>query len=210
MQENALTFAGGAEASGPNRRTVLAGAAGAVGAGVAATALSGSVSALAAPPVPDAQEALPVALTVNGARRSAQVDPRASLLDTLRDQWGLTGPKKGCDQGACGACTVLLDGTRVLSCISLAVLHDGREITTVEGLVVKGEMHPVQRAFAERDGFQCGFCTSGQVTSAVGLLRENPRPSRAEISELMSGNLCRCAAYSNIVDAVIDAARGER
>ena len=209
MQEKVSTFAGEPEPSGPNRRTVLVGA---VGAGVAGAALSGVGAGLAAPTAapPAPQETVPVTLTVNGVRRSAPVDPRASLLDTLRDQWGLTGPKKGCDQGACGACTVLLDGSRVLSCISLAVMHDGREITTVEGLVAKGEMHPVQRAFAERDGFQCGFCTSGQVTSAVGLLKENPRPSRAEISELMSGNLCRCAAYSNIVDAVADAARGER
>nr|WP_220510156.1 (2Fe-2S)-binding protein [Actinomadura namibiensis] len=152
-------------------------------------------------------------MTVNGTRRSLRVDPRASLLDTLREDLAVTGPKKGCDQGACGACTVLLEGRRILACLTFAPMFDDAEITTVEGLADGDRLHPVQRAFVEHDGFQCGFCTSGQVTSAVGLLeKENPRPSRAEIRELMSGNLCRCAAYPNIVAAVEAAARetGER
>ncbi|MCG5212054.1 (2Fe-2S)-binding protein [Streptosporangium sp. KLBMP 9127] len=151
---------------------------------------------------------MPVSLTVNGRRRTLRTDPRTSLLDALREDLGLTGPKKGCNQGACGACTVLLDGTRILSCITFAVMFEGAEITTVEGLADGDRLHPVQRAFVEHDGFQCGFCTSGQITSAVGLLAENPRPSTAEIKELMSGNLCRCAAYPNIVAAVESAAEG--
>nr|WP_220448430.1 (2Fe-2S)-binding protein [Nonomuraea diastatica] len=147
-----------------------------------------------------------ITLTVNERRRTVRVDPRVSLLDALRGELGLTGPKKGCNQGACGACTVLLEGQRILSCLTFAAMFDGTDITTVEGLADGDELHPVQRAFIEHDGFQCGFCTSGQVTSAVGLLAENPSPSREEIKEGMSGNLCRCAAYSNIVDAVESAA----
>ncbi|BCB77562.1 aldehyde dehydrogenase iron-sulfur subunit [Phytohabitans flavus] len=168
---------------------------------------------LAAPPVrAEASGAKPEILTlvVNGDRVRLEVDVRASLLDTLRDRLRLTGTKKGCDQGACGACTVLLDGRRVLSCLTLAVMHEGSEVTTVEGLAEGDRLHPVQRAFVDHDGFQCGFCTSGQIMSAVGLLAERPRVTAAEIPELMSGNLCRCAAYSNIRDAIEAAAHLSR
>nr|WP_206442513.1 (2Fe-2S)-binding protein [Streptomyces boncukensis] len=148
---------------------------------------------------------VPLALTVNGRRRELTVDVRASLLDTLRERLRLTGPKKGCDQGACGACTVLVDGRRAVSCLTLAVMYEGREVTTVEGLSEDGELHPMQRAFVEQDGFQCGFCTSGQVVSAVGLLKESPDVPAAQVPELMSGNVCRCAAYPHIADAVAQA-----
>jgi xanthine dehydrogenase YagT iron-sulfur-binding subunit len=183
------------------RRTVLAGGL-TIGAGVAvgsAVVWSGSGSGTA-------EERTTISLTVNGTRQEIDVDPRASMLDTLRDQVGMTGAKKGCNQGACGACTVLLDGTRMLSCLTLAVLHDGAGVTTVEGLADGDRLHPVQQAFMDFDGFQCGFCTSGQIVSAVGLLDERPDLERAEIPELMSGNLCRCAAYPNIRDAIASAA----
>ncbi|WP_218952238.1 (2Fe-2S)-binding protein [Amycolatopsis anabasis] len=144
-------------------------------------------------------------MRVNGRPRTFDADTRTSLLDALRENLGLTGTKKGCDQGACGACTVLVDGRRTLSCLTVAGMYTGREITTIEGLAAGDRLHPVQQAFAEHDGFQCGFCTSGQIMSAVGLLSENPRVPDAEIPELMSGNLCRCAAYPNIVAAIADA-----
>ncbi|WP_245574151.1 (2Fe-2S)-binding protein [Amycolatopsis nigrescens] len=144
-------------------------------------------------------------MRVNGRPRTFDADVRTSLLDALRENLGLTGTKKGCNQGACGACTVLVDGSRMLSCLTVAGMYTGREITTVEGLATGDRPHPVQRAFAERDGFQCGFCTSGQIVSAVGLLSENPKVPDAEIPELMSGNLCRCAAYPNIAAAIADA-----
>lgn len=196
---------------GTTRRTVLAGGL-TIGAGLAVgPALAGSpAGATPAGPEPAAAggepASTPVNLVVNGRRRRVHVDPRASLLDTLRDQLDLTGAKKGCDQGACGACTVLLDGRRVLSCIALAVLHEGAEVTTVEGLADGDRLHPVQQAFIDHDAFQCGFCTSGQIVSAVGLLADRPDLTREEIPELMSGNLCRCAAYCNIRDAISHAA----
>ncbi|MDX6742429.1 (2Fe-2S)-binding protein [Actinocorallia sp. A-T 12471] len=148
------------------------------------------------------------ALTVNGVTRSVRLDTRVTLLDALRDHLGLTGAKKGCDQGACGACTVLVDGKRVVSCLMLAAQCDGREVTTVEGLGEGGEAHPVQDAFARHDAFQCGYCTPGQIMSAVALLAEGRAGSRAEIAEYMSGNLCRCGAYQNIRSAVADVAGG--
>jgi xanthine dehydrogenase YagT iron-sulfur-binding subunit len=143
-----------------------------------------------------------VTLRVNGADHELRLDPRVTLLDALRDALGLTGSKKGCDQGACGACTVLLDGKRVVSCLMLAAQADGREVTTIEGLSQAGELHPVQAAFVRHDAFQCGFCTSGQILSAVSLLREGRAGSDEEIREFMSGNLCRCGAYPNIVAAI--------
>ena len=149
---------------------------------------------------------LPLSLTVNGERRDSVVDPRATLVDTLRDGLGLTGTKKGCDRGECGACTVLLDGRRVLACMTLALSAHGREVTTVEGLAVEGELHPIQRAFLDNDAFQCGFCTPGQLISAVACIEEGHTGSSAEIAEWMSGNLCRCAAYPQIVAAVSMAA----
>ena len=162
-----------------------------------------------------------VAIRVNGEERRLVLDTRTSLLDTLREHLGLTGTKKGCDHGQCGACTVLLDGRRVNSCLVLAVAHQGAEVTTVEGLADDGQPHPLQRAFIEQDGFQCGYCTPGQLCSAVGMLRELeaglpshvtsdvatvPVLDEAEVRERMSGNLCRCGAYPGIVRAILQAA----
>jgi xanthine dehydrogenase YagT iron-sulfur-binding subunit len=147
-----------------------------------------------------------VRLRINGVTRELRIDPRVTLLDALRERCGLTGTKKGCDQGACGACTVLADGRRVLSCLTLAVTCEGREITTIEGLGSEGSLHPVQRAFIAHDAFQCGFCTPGQILSAVALLAEGRAGSDAEIREFMSGNICRCGAYPNIVAAIRDVA----
>ena len=147
-----------------------------------------------------------VTLRVNGVDHELRLDPRVTLLDALRDILGLTGTKKGCDQGACGACTVLVDGRRVVSCLMLAAQCDGRQVTTIEGLATDGELHPVQQAFIRHDAFQCGYCTSGQLMSAVSLLREGRAGSDEEIREFMSGNLCRCGAYPNIVAAIREVA----
>ena len=142
------------------------------------------------------------AFTVNEGAVRVALDPRESLLDLLREQLGLTGTKKGCDQGQCGACTVLVDGRRVLSCLTLAVMKDGAAITTVEGLAKEGTPHPLQQAFIDHDAFQCGYCTPGQLCSAVGLIAEGKATTADEIRELMSGNICRCGAYPNIVAAI--------
>lgn len=147
---------------------------------------------------------IPVHLDINGNHHELELEPRVTLLDALRDRLGLTGTKKGCDHGQCGACTVLIDGQRINSCLQLAVTRDGAEITTVEGLAEGGELHPLQAAFIEHDAFQCGYCTPGQICSAAGLLAEGHTHSRAEIREHMSGNLCRCGAYTNIADAIED------
>ncbi|HKD87810.1 MAG TPA: (2Fe-2S)-binding protein [Streptosporangiaceae bacterium] len=147
-----------------------------------------------------------VTLRVNGSVRPMRIDSRVTLLDALRDQLQLTGTKKGCDQGACGACTVLADGKRVLSCLTLAAQCDGRAVTTIEGLSSDGGLHPLQQAFIRHDGFQCGFCTPGQIMSAVALLAEGRAGSDEEIREFMSGNICRCGAYPNIVAAIREAA----
>ncbi|WP_408594365.1 (2Fe-2S)-binding protein (plasmid) [Paracoccus marcusii] len=148
-------------------------------------------------------------LTINGtARAIALDDPRATLLDVLRERIGLTGTKKGCDRGQCGACTVLIDGRRMNACLALALSHDGASITTVEGLARAEELHPVQSAFIRHDGFQCGYCTPGQIMSAVALIAEGEAGLDPErVREGMSGNLCRCAAYAGITDAVLDATR---
>ena len=143
-----------------------------------------------------------VQLTVNGQVRQLEIDPRQSLLDVLRENLDLTGTKKGCDQGQCGACTVLVDGRRVVSCLTLAVMKDGASITTIEGLAKDGILHPLQQAFIDHDAFQCGYCTPGQICSAAGLIAEGKAKTAAEIRELMSGNICRCGAYSNIVAAI--------
>ena len=142
-------------------------------------------------------------IVINGRSTEFSVDPRTSLLDLLRDHLGLSGSKKGCDQGACGACTVLVDGERINSCLALAVQYQGREITTVEGLASNGELHKLQRAFIEHDGFQCGYCTPGQLCSAAGLMAEGRAKTPDEVRELMSGNLCRCGAYNGIVDSIM-------
>lgn len=148
-----------------------------------------------------------ISLKVNGRPQKLRLDPRVTLLDAIRDRLDSTGTKKGCDRGACGACTVHINGRRVLSCLTLAVMAQGKEVTTVEGLANGGELHPVQAAFISCDGFQCGYCTPGQIMSAVGCINEGHTGSDAEIQEFMSGNLCRCGAYPNIVDAIKMAAR---
>jgi xanthine dehydrogenase YagT iron-sulfur-binding subunit len=148
--------------------------------------------------------AVPVTLAVNGARHVVELEPRVSLLDALREHLDLTGSKKGCDQGTCGACTVWVDGRRVLACLTLAIACEGREVTTIEGLAADGDLHPMQRAFIEHDAFQCGYCTAGQIMSAVALLEEGNAATDADIAEFMSGNICRCAAYPNIRAAIRD------
>ena len=172
--------------------------------------------------MPDLSSHVDVTLTVNGATHELSLDTRTTLLDLLREHLGMTGAKKGCDHGQCGSCTVLLNGRRIKSCLALAVAHDGAELTTIEGLAESDGLHPVQRAFVEHDAFQCGYCTPGQILSAVGMLEEaregwpshvtadlqaDPELDEREIRERMSGNLCRCGAYGNIVPAIAEAAR---
>jgi len=166
-----------------------------------------------------------VRLTINGRQHALNLDPRTTLLDVLREHLALTGTKKGCDQGQCGACTVIVNGQRINSCLALAVMHAGDEITTIEGLVEDGDLHPMQAAFVRHDGLQCGYCTPGQICSAVAMLAEHkagwpsyatadvataPALTDAEIAERMSGNICRCSAYANIVAAIRDVAEGGR
>jgi len=152
-----------------------------------------------------ANDSVKVTLKINGNEHALDVDPRTTLLDALRERLHLTGSKKGCDHGQCGACTVLINGRRVNACLTLALMHEGDEITTIEGLANGDKLHPVQSAFIEHDGFQCGYCTPGQICSAVALLKENHANSDDEIREFMSGNICRCGAYPNIVAAIKDA-----
>ena len=148
------------------------------------------------------ESAVPITLRINGTDRQLRIDPRTTLLDCLRETVALTGTKKGCDHGQCGACTVHVNGRRVNSCLSLAVMHDGEEVTTIEGLGTPDALHPMQAAFVACDGYQCGYCTSGQIMSAVALLKEPCGPDDADVKELMSGNICRCGAYPNIVAAI--------
>ncbi|MET7258052.1 (2Fe-2S)-binding protein [Dyadobacter fermentans] len=145
-----------------------------------------------------------LSLTVNGKRRRISIDPRMTLLDVLRENMGLTGTKKGCDFGQCGACTVHVDGRRTLSCLTFAVMQHGSKVTTIEGLSDGEKLHPLQEAFIKHDGLQCGYCTPGQVMSGVACIREGHAGSAAEVREYMSGNLCRCGAYPNIVDAILE------
>jgi xanthine dehydrogenase YagT iron-sulfur-binding subunit len=151
---------------------------------------------------------LPVALQVNGIDHKLSIEPRVTLLDLLREQLALTGTKKGCDHGQCGACTVHVDGKRVLSCMSLAVMLEGKEITTIEGIMDGEDLHPMQEAFIEHDGFQCGYCTPGQIMSGIACIREGHANTDDEIREYMSGNICRCGAYPNIVKAIADVKKG--
>lgn len=151
---------------------------------------------------PQTSDTINVTLQVNGKPHTLQIEPRVTLLDALREYIGLTGSKKGCDHGQCGACTVLADGRRINSCLSLAVMYDDAEITTIEGLAHGDELHPVQTAFIKHDGFQCGYCTPGQIMSAVALLKEGCPTSEEGIRECMSGNICRCGAYPGIVAAI--------
>jgi xanthine dehydrogenase YagT iron-sulfur-binding subunit len=156
-----------------------------------------------------AQEKIPIVLIVNGVERRLELAPWTTLLDALRDRLDLTGTKKGCDHGQCGACTVLVDGRRVNACLTLAVMKDGAQVTTVEGLAKDGVLHALQQAFINHDAFQCGYCTPGQICSAAGLIAEGKARSADEIRELMSGNICRCGAYPNIL-AAIQQAMGTR
>jgi xanthine dehydrogenase YagT iron-sulfur-binding subunit len=156
-----------------------------------------------------AEGTVPMALTINGERHELSLEPWVTLLDLLRERLGLPGTKKGCDHGQCGACTVLIDGRRMNSCLKLAVTLDGAKVTTIEGLGTPDQLHPLQQAFIDHDAFQCGFCTPGQICSAAGLLSEGKAGDRDEIRELMSGNLCRCGAYVNIADAIEDVMRQE-
>jgi xanthine dehydrogenase YagT iron-sulfur-binding subunit len=184
----------------PDRRDFLQG----VATGGLAVGIAGSVpngSATAADP-PGVGRPVPVKLTVNGTDHTVTIEPRVILLDALREVLHLTGSKKGCDQGQCGACTVLVDGRRVNSCLTLAAAAAGSKVTTIEGLTNGDELHPMQAAFVKHDGLQCGYCTPGQICSAVGLLAEGHAKTDDDIRELMSGNICRCGAYPNIVAAV--------
>ena len=199
-----------------SRRGLLAGGTATVAIGT----LPGA-EAIAETPPAEAPPLARVALEVNGVRRELQLDTRTSLLDALREHLHLTGTKKGCDQGQCGACTVLVDGRRINACLTLAVMQDGKRITTIEGLGTPEKLHPMQAAFVKHDGFQCGYCTPGQICSAIAMLGEieagipshvtpdldpAPRLTEDEVRERMSGNICRCGAYSNIVEAIVEAA----
>jgi xanthine dehydrogenase YagT iron-sulfur-binding subunit len=185
------------------------------GTSAAAVAIAGRMSASAveaAPPAADPAAAgpgaVPVTLRINGKEHRLNVDPRTTLLDCVRETVALTGTKKGCDHGQCGACTVHVNGRRVNSCLTLAVMHDGEEITTIEGLGTPDAMHPMQASFVAHDAYQCGYCTSGQIMSAVALLKEPCGADDASVKEFMSGNICRCGAYPNIVAAIQQVRRG--
>ena len=200
------------------RRGVLAG-------GAASAALT-SIPASAQTPAPSAgaaPAAMPVRMTVNGKPQALNLDPRTTLLDALREHLRFTGTKKGCDHGQCGACTVIVNGTRINSCLSLALQHEGDEVVTIEGLGTPDNLHPMQAAFIKHDGYQCGYCTPGQICSAVSVLKEirdgipshvqqditaRPQMTNMEMRERMSGNICRCGAYSNIADAMAEVAEG--
>ena len=153
-------------------------------------------------------EQIPLRIEVNGVAHSLSVEPRVTLLDLLREQLNLTGTKKGCDHGQCGACTVHVEGKRVLSCLSLAVMNEGKKVTTIEGLAKGDNLHPMQEAFIRQDGLQCGYCTPGQIMSAVACIKEGHANSKDEIREFMSGNICRCGAYPNIVNAIMEVKKG--
>jgi xanthine dehydrogenase YagT iron-sulfur-binding subunit len=192
-------------AAGPNRRALLTGAIG----GAAALPLAATAAPPARRPV-DARAKIDLVLDVNGRDHRLSLDPRTTLLDALRDHLVLTGSKKGCDQGQCGACTVHVDGRRVLSCLTLAATVQGRRVITIEGLAEGGRLHPMQLAFIEHDAFQCGYCTPGQIMSAVACVAEGHAGDDDQIREYMSGNLCRCGAYPKIVAAIGEAAHAMR
>lgn len=194
---------------GIRRRTLLQ--AGPAAFSVASVLTTAPKRAGAAEPSLKPVTTMPIRLVVNGSSRQLRVEPRASLLDTLREQLGLTGTKKGCDHGQCGACTVHVDGRRVVSCLTLAVQADGKAVTTIEGLSPpQGPLHPLQQAFLDHDGLQCGYCTPGQVMAGVACIAEGHAGSREQIQEYMSGNLCRCGCYQGIVAAVEQVARARR
>ncbi|MFC0107497.1 (2Fe-2S)-binding protein [Kibdelosporangium aridum] len=193
-----------ADQDNPTRRSVLKAT------GVAAVGVAVPTQVATASQSAEAEGTVQVSLKINGVTHTQAVEPRVTLLNLLREQLGLTGAKKGCDRGECGACTVLIDGERTKSCLTLAAMRDGAEITTVEGLARGDRLHPVQDAFIRHDAFQCGFCTSGQIMSAVACINEGHTKSDDEIKDWMSGNLCRCGCYPNIVAAVRDAAKDRR
>ncbi|VWX63646.1 (2Fe-2S)-binding protein [Burkholderiales bacterium 8X] len=172
------------------------------------SATGAETRAVSTAPPADAVSTHSLSLSVNGQPHRLQVEAWVSLLDLLRDRLQLTGTKKGCDHGQCGACTVLVDGRRINSCLTLAVMNDGRDVTTIEGLADGDRLHPLQAAFVEHDALQCGYCTPGQICSAVGLINEGEAESNDEIREMMSGNICRCGAYPQIVQAVVQVVRG--
>jgi xanthine dehydrogenase YagT iron-sulfur-binding subunit len=194
----------------PTRRELLKLTAATGGALAAGPFVPGAAPAATALPASAAAASLNVSLRVNGSEHRLTLDPRTTLLDALREHLHLTGSKKGCGLGQCGACTVLLDGKRVKSCLSLAALVEGREITTIEGLAQGEQLHPLQAAFIERDAFQCGYCTPGQIVAGAACIAEGHAGSAQEIRDWMSGNLCRCGAYDHIVAAIQDAARATR
>jgi xanthine dehydrogenase YagT iron-sulfur-binding subunit len=171
------------------------------------TAKAATIEAPADVSETEAPGAVPVTLKVNGQEHKLMLEPRVTLLDALRENLEMPGTKKGCDHGQCGACTVHVNGRRVNSCLTFAIMHQGDEVTTIEGLAQNGQLHPVQAAFLEHDGFQCGYCTPGQIMSAAALLHEKVGPSDNDVREFMSGNICRCGAYTNIVAAVQQARR---
>jgi len=201
--ENMDDSSGGEDrAKGGTTRRQFLGQVGFVGAGLQLAPLISKATGL----LPD-NEALPaepltVTMMINGSQKTLTLDTRVTLLDALREKLMMPGTKKGCDHGQCGACTVLLDGRRINSCLDLAVMCNGSEVTTIEGFANGAELHPMQAAFLKHDGFQCGYCTPGQICSAVGLLKEGHAKTDAEIKELMSGNICRCGAYQNILAAI--------
>ena len=186
------------------RRSFLtnAGLAGVAGVAASMPLVAAATEVAPEPATPEIPGTVPLALRINGTTHRVRIDPRATLLDTLRETVHLTGTKKGCDHGQCGACTVHVNGERVNSCLRLALMHDGDDITTIEGLGAPQALHPMQAAFVEHDGYQCGYCTSGQIMSAVALLKEPCGPTDADVKELMSGNICRCGAYPNIIAAI--------
>ena len=191
-----------------SRREALQATAGAVAFAALPLPAGAAADSTATPASPT--HTLPLEVTVNGRVHQLVVDPRLSVLDMLRERLSLTGTKKGCNQGACGACTVLIDGRRVNACLALAVMHDGAKITTIEGVAEGEALHPLQEAFIEHDAFQCGYCTSGQIMSGLGCISEGHASSAEEISYWMSGNICRCGAYPGIVAAVAQAAKEDR
>ena len=186
----------------PSRRDFLRARGSTAAAAVPGCASSRPNSQMKTTDAQNIQSAVPFTLRINGKDHDLRIDPRATLLDCIREVVALTGTKKGCDHGQCGACTVHVNGRRVSSCLSLALLQDGEEITTIEGLGTPDALHPMQAAFLAHDGYQCGYCTSGQIMSAVALLKEPCGPTDADVKELMSGNICRCGAYQNIVAAI--------
>src|SRR5712692_8997859 len=193
------------EPQDPTRRTFMIGSAAATAGLFVAPLLGESAVKEAAAKTAADPNAIPVSLNVNGKLHELKLDPRTTLLDALREHLDLTGAKKGCDQGACGACTVLVDGRRINSCLTLAAMNTGRKIVTIEGLTTEGKLHPIQAAFIRHDGFQCGYCTSGQVCSAFAMSKEGNAHSDDEIRESMSGNVCRCGCYVGIVQAIKEA-----